>query len=86
MSKYHMNEREGTKMTQNQRVIAYLEQFGSITQLEALRDLGIMRLASRISDLKKLGFTIESTTEAVQNRWEEKCYIKRYRLVKGANV
>ncbi len=70
-------------MTQNQRVIEYLEQFGSITQLEALRDLGIMRLASRISDLKKQGFTIESTTEAVQNRWEEKCYIKRYRLVKG---
>lgn len=70
-------------MTQNQRVIAYLEQFGSITQLEALRDLGIMRLASRISDLKRLGYAIESTTEAVNNRWEEKCYIKRYRLVKG---
>ncbi len=70
-------------MTQNQRVIEYLEQFGSITQLEALRDLGIMRLASRISDLKKQGYRIESTTEAVNNRWEEKCYIKRYRLVKG---
>ena len=70
-------------MTQNQRVIAYLEQFGSITQLEALRDLGIMRLASRISDLKKQGYTIESTTEAVQNRWEETCHIKRYRLVEG---
>ena len=70
-------------MTQNQRVIAYLEQFGSITQLEALRDLGIMRLASRISDLKKQGYPIESTTEAVENRWEEKCYIKRYRLKVG---
>ena len=69
-------------MTQNQRVIAYLEQFGSITQLEAFRDLGIMRLASRISDLKKKGYVIESTTEEVQNRWEEKCHVKRYRLVK----
>lgn len=69
-------------MTQNQRVIAYMEQFGSITQLEALRDLGIMRLASRISDLKKMGYSIESTTEAVANRWEETCHIKRYRLVK----
>lgn len=72
-------------MTQNQRVIEYLEQFGSITQLEALRDLGIMRLASRISDLKRQGYTIESATEAVENRWEEKCHVKRYRLVKGAN-
>lgn len=72
-------------MTQNQRVIAYLEQFGSITQLEALRDLSIMRLASRISDLRKQGFPIESSTEAVENRWGEKCYIKRYRLVKGVS-
>ena len=39
--------------TQNQRIIDYINQFGSITQLEALRDLGVMRLASRISDLKK---------------------------------
>ena len=68
-------------MTQNQRVIAYMEQFGSITQLEALRDLSVMRLASRISFLKKQGYPIESTTEAVQNRWGETCHIKRYRLV-----
>ena len=72
-------------MTQNQRVVAYMEQFGSITQLEALRDLGIMRLASRISDLKKQGYSIESTTEAVKNKWEEICHIKRNRLVKGGS-
>lgn len=39
------------KPTQNQRILDYIAEFGSITQFEALQDLGVMRLASRISDL-----------------------------------
>ena len=69
---------ENSKPTQNQRIIEYIEQFGSITQLDALRDLGVMRLASRISDLRRNGVKIVSTTEAVENRYGEKCHIKRY--------
>ena len=72
-----MSER---KITQSQRVIEYIERFGSITQLEALKDLGVMRLASRISDLKKQGYPIISSVETVKNRYGENCYIKRYRL------
>jgi hypothetical protein len=71
------------KPTQNERIIQYINDFGSITQLDALRDLGVMRLASRISDLKRLGYPIVSTTETVNNRYEEKCRIKRYSLAKG---
>ena len=66
------------KMTQSEMVIDYIREFGSITQLDALRDLGVMRLASRISDLKKDGYLIDSKPEAVLNRYGEKCYIKRY--------
>jgi len=69
-----------SKYTQADRVLEYIEKFGSITQLEALKDLGIMRLASRISDLKKQGFPIKSETVAVKNRFDENCYIKRYSL------
>lgn len=68
----------GTKTKQSERVLAYIREFGSITQLEALKDLGVMRLASRISDLKKDGYAIEGKTEAVCNRYGEKVYIKRY--------
>lgn len=68
------------KSTQNERILDYIEEFGSITQLEALRDLGVMRLASRIADLKKLGYPIVSSTESVTNRYEEKCWIKRYSM------
>lgn len=71
---------QNSKPTQAQRVLDYIEQFGSITQLEALSDLGVMRLASRISELRKQGLPIESTVETVKNRFEEKTYIKRYRL------
>lgn len=66
------------KPTQNERIIKYIEKFGSITQLEALQDLGVMRLASRISDLKRLGYPITSKTETVKNRFEENVSIKRY--------
>ena len=75
-----------SKVTQSQRVLDYIEEFGSITQLEALRDLGVMRLASRISDLRRMGVPIESTVETVKNRFEEKTYIKRYGLAGEKNV
>lgn len=68
------------KAKQEERVLAYINDFGSITQLEALNDLGVMRLASRISDLKKKGYPITSNVEAVKNRYGENCYIKRYSM------
>ena len=70
---------ENNKPSQSQRVLDYIREFGSITQLEALRDLGCMRLASRVSDLRKQGYNIVGKREAVMNRYEETCYIKRYR-------
>ena len=84
-----MNVKGGnaTKMnsnpTQNQRIIDYMHVHGSITQLEALRELGIMRLASRISDLRRNGYSIESKMVCVENRYGEKCRIKSYRMMGG---
>ena len=68
------------KPTQNERILKYMADFGSITQLEALSDLGVMRLASRISDLRSRGYSIISEQATVQNRYGEKCHIKRYRM------
>ena len=68
------------KPTQNERILKYIADFGSITQLEALSDLGVMRLASRISDLRSLGYPIISEQATVQNRYGEKCHIRRYRM------
>lgn len=71
------------KATQAQRILDYIDEFGSITQMDALKDLGVMRLASRISDLKRMGYPILSKTEAVKNRFDENCYIKRYYIQEG---
>ncbi len=69
-----------SKPTQNDRILDYIAENGSITQLEALTELGVMRLASRISDLKRKGYNIISKTETVKNRFDEKCSIKRYSI------
>lgn len=67
-------------MTQEEKVLEYLRDFGSITALEAMRDLGIMRLASRVSDLRANGYNITKDMVAVENRYGEKVHIARYRL------
>ena len=68
--------------TQNQRILDYLNRYGSITQLDALNDIGVMRLASRVSDLRRRGYPIVSEMVEVTNRYGEKCRIKEYRLAK----
>lgn len=68
------------KPTQNERILEYIEQFGSITQIDALQDIGCMRLASRISDLRRLGYNIVSEIITVKNRYGETCHIKRYKF------
>ena len=42
-------------MNQTERILRHLQTFGAITSLEAIQDYGILRLASRISELKKRG-------------------------------
>lgn len=66
------------RQTQCERIIKYLEDFRSITTLDAFIDLGVCRLASRICELRKQGYEIKDKQECVLNRYGEKCYIKRY--------
>lgn len=67
-------------LTQCQRVQRHLEDFGSITSLEAMRDYGIMRLASRISDLKKAGLPITKEMVKGENRYGEATCFAKYTL------
>ena len=56
----------------------YINEYGSISALEALRDLGVYRLASRIADLKKQGHKIKSEMVAVRTRNGGTTHIARY--------
>lgn len=71
--------------TQNERILCYLEEHGCITQFEAMNHLGVMRLASRVSDLKKKGYPITSRSVTVRNRYGEPCRVKQYSMGRGMN-
>lgn len=68
------------KMTQCERVLRHLEDYGSISSLEAMQEYGIMRLASRIADLKDQGYAIISERVTGKNRYEEQTSYCVYRL------
>jgi len=73
-------------MTQGNRVLNYMRQYGSITTLEAFKDLGITRLAGVIFELRK-DYNIVSKTEESRNRYGEKTSYSRYYLAdKGATL
>ena len=77
---------EGTqKMTQCERILRHLRDHGSISSLEAINEYGILRLASRVNDLKRRGYNIVGETKTGRNRYEEKTSFKVYRLVEGEN-
>lgn len=65
-------------MTQNERIVEYINEFGSITTLEAFTDLGITRLASRIHDLTEDGYQIRRETVKAKNRYGESVHYTRY--------
>ena len=70
------------KITQRERIVAYIREFGSITSKEAYNDLGITQLATRIKELKELGYDFKTEWEGSKNRYGEPVTFKRYYLVK----
>lgn len=68
------------KTTQCDRILRHLKDYGSITSLEAMHEYGIMRLASRINDLKNMGYKIISITESSKNRYGETIHYSVYML------
>jgi hypothetical protein len=59
-------------------IVEYLNTYKEITPLEAMRDLGIMRLASRIAEMKKSGLNIKSEMVSVATRNGGRTYIAKY--------
>lgn len=68
-------------MTQCERIIRHLKDYGTITATEAMQEYGIQRLAARIADLKDGGIAIVSEMAAGKNRYGETTHFAVYRLV-----
>lgn len=67
-------------MTQCERILNHLREHGSISAREAMLDYGIMRLASRICDLRLDGFDIKRKMVTGINRYGESTSYARYYL------
>ena len=68
-------------MTQCERILKYMGDFGLISTMQAFIDLGVARLVSRIHDLRALGIEIESETKTAKNRYGEPTHYAVYRRV-----
>lgn len=68
------------RQTQCQEILAAMERGREITQLDALRDFGVMRLASRISDLRSQGHPISKRMKRVTARNGRVCSVAAYRI------
>lgn len=54
-------------MNQCVQIKKYMEEHGSITQMEAVNEFNCYRLSARINDLRKTGLNIETKNERNKN-------------------
>ena len=58
-------------MTQHDRILRHLYDYGTLNPFEAQKEYGIMRLSARISELKDKGYVISTKIEKSKNRYGE---------------
>ena len=67
-------------MTQREQILNYINEFGSITPMEAFSDLGITKLATRISEMRRDGMEFKIETVKRKNRYGKTVHFARYSL------
>ena len=73
-------EQKAKRITLKDRVLKYMQDFGSISSLEAFKDLGCTRLSALIFLLRK-DYRIDDEWVKTTNRYGDKVEFKRYFLV-----
>ena len=67
-------------MTQHEQIIDYIRSFGSISPMEAFMDLGITKLATRVSEMIRNGVAFIKEPVVSKNRYGRPVTFMRYRL------
>ncbi len=70
----------GAYGTQCERILQYLTDHETITTAQAMTELGVYRLASRINDLKRQGYAIRKETVRAKNKYGETVRFAQYSL------
>lgn len=71
-------------MTQRESIIEYITEFGSITPMQAFSDLGITKLATRISEMRRDGMKFKIETVHVKNRYGKTVNFAKYSFAEGS--
>ena len=75
------------KLTQCERILRHMKDYGSIDPMVAIKEYGCMRLTSRIHDLKGQGYNIVAERTKGKNRYNEPTSYCTYRLAnKEVNI
>lgn len=65
-------------MTQHKLILAHIDTYGSITPMEAFGEYGITKLATRVSELRRLGIHISGEMQEGKNRFGDPVRFMRY--------
>lgn len=68
------------RMTKTERVLRHLQEFGSITSWEAIKEYGATRLSAIIFELKKKGFMFADEMVEFTDRYGYPGRFKKYIL------
>lgn len=68
-------------MNQREMILKWMTEYGSITPVDAMREFGCMRLASRISEIRKDGYDVRKVLEKNVNRFGDTVRYARYSFV-----
>lgn len=71
----------GAKETQCQMILRYMEDYGEITPIDAIREFSCLRLGARIWDLKHAGHNIKSELVSSKNVYGHTVHYSKYSLV-----
>jgi hypothetical protein len=70
-------------MSQTEMVLQYMHENGSITQMQAIMDIGCGRLSARIKDIKdKLQVPVKTEMVPVKKKNGKIAYVARYSILK----
>ena len=67
-------------MTQKEQILDYLKRFKTITPMEAFADLGITKLATRVSEMRREGVEFNIEIINSKNRYGKPTRYAKYSL------
>ena len=71
--------------TQKDLILRYIADFGFITSFQAYQDLGITQLATRIKELKEMGYQFKTENVKTTNRYGNPSHYYKYYLIESVS-